>query len=116
VRQLLMEGASRNFAEPPRRHSTWFLRHDRNLLSGSQGKGPQELLLRATLCQKLKWPLLADSRSPANSSERQLWREPTLKPNASAAISGPKESPRLTVGVPRRAYSTISPGGPSLNY
>jgi len=38
-------------------------------------------------------PLLADSRSPASSSERQLLRKLPLNLDESAAISDPLETP-----------------------
>jgi len=37
-------------------------------------------------------PFLAVSRSPASSSERQLWRKLTLKLKTSAAIYDPKRT------------------------
>jgi hypothetical protein len=42
-----------------------------------------------------KRPLLADSRSPAISSERQLWGKQTLKLDESAAIGDPKQKPGI---------------------
>jgi len=57
-----------------------------------------------------KWrerPFLADSRCSASKSERQLWRKPTLKLDASAAIDDPEQT--FTIHLKIIKYPLIPP-------
>jgi len=43
-------------------------------------------------CREVEGPKLAVSRSPPSSSERQLWRKPTLKFDESTVMGDPQKA------------------------